>query len=133
MKKLAFLPLVLLLSGCAGWFNKPPIRVVAEPLPAVIAPVPAPITTRPVTWQVLTVTDLQNIISQQETNPDPNFVLYALDNGNFQALNLNLIEIRRFVLEQQQTIQFYKKIEADANPEPESAPRERRCFLIICL
>lgn len=87
---------------------------------------------REVRWQVLTIDDLRRIIAEHDANPDPNFAIYALDNGNFQALNLNIIDIRRFVLEQQQVIQFYKKIEDDAHPEPAPVP-EKKCFLGICL
>lgn len=122
----------LFLAGCFGTTNGP-IRTSPAVIPAVVAPVPAPLNMRPVRWQVLTVADLQRIISEQEVSPDPNFVLYALDNGNFQALNLNLVDIRQFVLEQQEVITFYKKVEEDARPAPAEEAAPRRCFLGICL
>jgi hypothetical protein len=133
--KLSNLVLILgstiFLSGC--FTTTGPIQTSPAVIPAVIAPVPAPVNMRPVRWQVLTTADLQRIVAEQEANPDPNFVLYALDNGNFQALNLNLVDIRQFVLEQQEVITFYEKVEADAHAEAEEEPARRRCFLGLCL
>lgn len=127
---LALVSAAVLLSGC--FTTSGPIQTSPAVIPSVIAPTPAPVNMRPVQWQVLTTNDLRRIIAEQEANPDPNFVLYALDNGNFQALNLNLVDIRQFVLEQQEVITFYKKVEEDAHAEPEE-PAPRRCFLGICL
>lgn len=129
-KILAFLAPLFFVAACTT--TEGPIRTAPAEIPAAVAPQPAPLNMRPVQWQVLTTDDLRRILAEQEANPDPNFVLYALDNGNFQALNLNLVDIRQFVLEQQEAITFYKKVEEDAHPEPEAQPA-RRCFLGICL
>lgn len=129
-KLLAIIP-ALFLAGCIST-GRAPIQTAPAVIPAVQGPVPAPLNMRPVRWQVLTTEDLRRIVAEQDSNPDPNFVLYALDNGNFQALNLNLVDIRQFVLEQQEAITFYKKIEADAHPEPVVEPA-KKCFLGFCL
>lgn len=131
MKHFALLVSLLVLGGCATAGNKP-IQTRPAEIPAAVAPVPAPLNMRPVQWQVLTVDDLRRILAEQEAQPDPNFVLYAMDNGNFQALNLNLVDIRQFVLEQQEALTFYKRVESDAHPEPQEELK-RRCFLGVCL
>lgn len=131
MKKFIILSSALALSGCIATGGGVPSANPAN-IPAAVAPQPAPLNMRPVQWQVLTTDDLKRILAEQEANPDPNFVLYALDNGNFQALNLNLVDIRQFVLEQQEAITFYRKIEEDSHPVEEAKPN-KRCFLGFCL
>lgn len=132
MKKfLAILP-AFFLAGCFTFSDDTPIQTTPARIPTAVAPTPAPLNMRPVHWQVLTVDDLRRLLAEQEANPDPNFVLYALDNGNFQALNLNLVDIRQFVLEQQEVITFYKAVEEDSHPE-ETPPPAKKCFLVFCL
>jgi hypothetical protein len=109
----------VMLAGCEHT-----VAVAPTVMPAAIAPTATPLTLNDVKWKILTKSDLEALVKQLDANPDPNFVIYTLDNGNFQALNLNLVEIRRFVLEQQQVIVFYQNLEKSEHPDPKPAPKK---------
>ena len=129
MKKLLavlVLASTLTLGACATTHT---VTVEPTKIPAAVAPTPQPLTMRDVQWKVLTKADLEVLLQDLNTNPNPNFALYTLDNGNFQALNLNLVEIRRFILEQQQVTVYYKDLEASEHPvEEPAAPKKKRFF-----
>lgn len=127
MKKLLIATLAvasLSLAACAT----DGVTVDSVKIPAAQAPEPAPLTMRNVQWKILTKADLEKLLAELEANPDPNFALYTLDNGNFQALNLNLVEIRRFIVDQQQVIVFYKNLENPTPPaeEKKEEPKKKR-------
>lgn len=127
MKKIVLAALAsgLLLSGCATTGS---VTVQPTKIPAAEAPTPAPLNMRDVQWKILTKADLEALLIELEQNPDPNFALYTLDNGNFQALNLNLVDIRRFILEQQQVVVYYRDLEAQTHPaeEKKEEPKKKR-------
>jgi hypothetical protein len=98
MKK-GFLALIVcgFLAACGG-----AAPVALDPIAIKLAPVTIPtippIKTAPVTWQVLTASDMVKVAKAK-----PNTVVYGLDQTNFKNLNLNLSEATRY-MEQQKAV-----------------------------
>jgi hypothetical protein len=110
MRRLA--PLWLLsLSACSvlgdlGLASQPIPVPVLENGTKVAVPQPAPIKTSPVHWQVLDSEGLKALVAKLESHPDSQFVIYALDTRNFEALTLNLSELKRYIEQQKEALKF---------------------------
>ena len=109
MKNIFLLLLLLCVASCASDIN-----VTASPtkFPEVKAPTAQPMNFQDMSWKIYNKADLLALIDQLSKNPDKNFALYTLDGTNFKALDSNLQEMRRFILEQQAVIVFYQNIQA---------------------
>lgn len=79
-----------------------------KPRPAVVEPKTMPVRMKGVEWKVITKPELERMLVELEKNPDPNFALFALTPQGFEALSTNLVEINRFMQEQQQVIRYYR-------------------------
>lgn len=97
-------------------------EIIAKPvaLPPVTAPTAAPLVLRDTNWQILTAADIRALAADLEANPGKTITLYALDDDGFDALSLNLVDIRRYILEQQQIIRFFEGLEASNHPVEDS-------------
>ena len=69
---------------------------------------PTPITMKDADIVVVTESNLQEVISRIK-NTQGEFVLYAMTASSFEALALNLEQIKRFIEEQNQVILYYEK------------------------
>jgi hypothetical protein len=119
-------PKLIAVTGMVGALaacNGRDITATVPTLPHTTAPVAAPLVLRDTNWQIITAADLRRMADELEANPGQQITLYALDDDGFDALNLNLIDIRRFILEQQQIIKFYEDLEEATHPS-ESADAE---------
>lgn len=105
--KLSALALVIGLAACQ---HDQPNSVIIAPQVPVNPPKTLPINTRKVEWKVLTQAELVKLLDELEKNPDPNFALFALTPQGFENLSYNLLEIKRFIQEQQEVIVYYQQI-----------------------
>jgi len=96
---------MLAIAGCS-----PTTKTVYlyEPRPKVVEPQTQPVRMKPVDWKVITKPELEKILAELEKNPDPNFALFALTPKGFENLSTNLVEINRFMQEQQQVVLYYR-------------------------
>jgi len=100
------LPLVAFLAACSQT-TQTVYQYQPRPVPA--EPATSPVNMRPgVEWKVLTKKELQEQLAELEKNPDPNFALFALTPKGFEALSSNMVEISRFMQEQQEVIKYYR-------------------------
>ena len=104
---------ILLLAACSST----EITTVPIQLPTVDAPKALPLSMREVKWQVMNSDDLKALVAALEASPDPKYVIYVLDNRNFENMALNMEEIKRFMLEQQQVIIFYENLQKPVNTD----------------
>ena len=100
--------MLLLLSGCGSNVRLDPVIVRDI---AVTAPVIQPVVLNSVVWQVLTKTELL-ALSRQNT------VVFGLDDVNYKNLNLNLVEIKRYLDEQKTSITMLNTINAQRSATP---------------
>jgi uncharacterized lipoprotein YajG len=99
--KILLLLVLVILSGC-----KTPLEISTNNSP-VTAPSPSPLHLEPVEWKVFN----RDGIVELSKMATPTTVIYTLDPSNFEHLNKNLLELRRYILEQNQAVEFYKSVQ----------------------
>jgi hypothetical protein len=89
---------IFLLSSCAGGIK--PVEITNTPLqPTITQPSnPTPITMLPIHWKII--------------NQDGN-IYYGLTVKDYEALALNMEEIKRYLLAQKNIIKYYKAVTAN--------------------
>lgn len=87
--------LLLIVTACSS------SKIATSPvmLPTVTAPRAAPMNLATIKWNVMT------------GNLSSNRTLYTLDQDNYVKLDTNLLDIKRYIEEQAQTILFYEQLE----------------------
>ena len=93
-----------LTSACTSQMLLDPV---VQKQPAVSIPPITPLTLSDVQWKVLNATDLKALLAANKNN---DLVLIALDPDNYQNMNLNLIEIKRYITAQKSVIVLLKQI-----------------------
>ena len=91
----------LFLTGCASTLN---IHTAPVTLAPIQAPQAQPMTLGNIKWSVMNQADIKAL------KPGSGFVIYTLDGKNFRQLDNNILEMRRYILEQNQIIIFYKGV-----------------------
>ena len=116
------LPLALLpLAACQT--TPTPIEVTAKPVEFnIIQPVdPQPVDMLKVNAKVLTKENVDAFIKQaQKDLGTDNPVFVALSTSDYEALSLNIQELKRYIVQQQRIIAYYKK--ATASHDVTTAP-----------
>jgi len=102
IQKLSILLFAGLLAGCASTVALDP--VVQKP-PPVSIPTVQPLSLNSVQWQVMNLSDLKALLAK---NTD--VVLFTLDANNYQNLNSNFVEIKRYLTEQKAVLVLLKKV-----------------------
>jgi hypothetical protein len=98
-----------------------PIQITAKPVElSIIQPVdPQPVDMLKVRSRVLTKDNVEEFIKQAKADQGTdNPVFVALSTNDYEALSLNIQELKRYIVQQQRIIAYYKKATA---PQP-SAP-----------
>lgn len=104
MYKILSVFLLLSLVACK------PMIVELEKTP-VSAPSPSPLNLKDIEWRVFNLEEANKLLEKHKG--DSNFVIYVLTPDGFESFQNNLLELRRFILEQQQVIVFYNNIQSD--------------------
>ncbi len=105
--KYVILAFTLLLVGCGS--NVITNAVVQHDVP-VSVPSAQPLTLNDVQFQVLTVDQLKTLLTKLQSAQNDGQVVFALDTQNYTNLQLNLVEIQRYIKEQKAIIDMVKQI-----------------------
>lgn len=97
--------LLLLLAGCSG---TPIVNTVVQHDVVVTVPDAQPMILNPMNWKVLTLDQLELIVKNKE-----HVLYFSLDTKNYTNLQLNFVEIQRYIKEQKAIIEMLKKINDD--------------------
>jgi|ERR1700691_3509695 len=97
-----------LLSGCATSLT---VKTSQVQLSTVQVPHPLPIALSNLSWKVLNISDIKILANKLKNSPSSSFSIYVLDSSGFTNLDNNLLEMRRYILEQKQVILFYQGLE----------------------
>ena len=111
--KLAMAALVLPLAACSSMPQK--LEVTAKPVELnIIQPVdPQPVDMLKVQVKVITKENVEAFIKQaQKDLGTDNPVFVALSTRDYEALSLNIQELKRYIVQQQRIIAYYKKATA---------------------
>ena len=118
MKKIfSIIALSLTLTACATTAPNPPPIIIA-PTPPVNPPKADPIVMAPVQWKVYSSDELKALAAKNGGS----FVLFTLDTDNFKHLNGNLVDIKRFIEQQNAIIDYLTKA---ANAPSEAAAKNK--------
>lgn len=66
----------------------------------VTIPVVPPMALSGVKWQVYDLATLKTLVAGMEARGETNAVIYVLDQGNYEALAMNLSEMKRYITDQ---------------------------------
>jgi hypothetical protein len=91
----------LILTGCAT--TPVPVPTIVTP-PPVSVPVPTPTNLQNMKYQLVTAATLPTFEATFQANPNAQF--YVLDRPNMEIMISNVQELRRYILEQQTTINY---------------------------
>ena len=119
--KLALAALMLPLAACSSMPQQ--IQVTAKPVDiSIIQPVdPQPVDMLRVASRVLTASNVEEFIKQAKIDQGTdNPVFVALSTRDYEALSLNIQELKRYIVQQQRIIAYYKKATAprDVTQQP---------------
>jgi len=100
---------LLLLSSCSWKPEKEIITKAEVYVPTInIVPRPEPLTLRNADVIVITEKNLEEVI-QRVKDMQGSFVVYALDPKSFEALAINMEQIKLYIEKQKQIILYYEK------------------------
>ena len=116
---------ILLLSGCSLFTREPyipettPVEIVTVTQPAVVYhPVlPNPISTQPVEWKVLTPDTMQEYLADLEEGNAPTNAYYGLSTRGYENLSNNMAEIKRYIRQVLNIVEYYKNLHDEAPDE----------------
>ena len=95
--------IALFLAGCASTPPTPPVTP-QQVSPVIIHPtLPIPVTLEVPKFYVLTPDNVQEFFTREKTP-----VVYAVDTSGYQVLAANVQELRRYILELQNVVKYYK-------------------------
>ena len=123
LKTLTLLLLPLVISGCStfGFGSKPEKEIVVEtkivernsPTQAW----PRPLNMNNVTWYVVTEENYEEFIDKYKKENGEPWVFYVISVRGYEALALNMAEIRRYIEQQQKIIVYYENAVKPVTPE----------------
>ena len=109
---LSLLLVLLVTSGCSI-FRTPEKEIVVQTklvernIP--IQAAPRPLTMNDVSWYVVTEENFDEFIEKYEKEHGQPWVFYAISVRGYEAMALNMAEIRRYVEQQKQIILYYEE------------------------
>ena len=111
-------PLVILLSSCSWKPEKEIVTVETIVKPTIaIAQRPRPVEFDELKVKVITESNVQEVIQEMKDNQGQ-FLVYALDPVTFKNLAIGIEEIKRYIEQQNDIIDYYEKAVTD-EPEEE--------------
>lgn len=128
-KYLTTLSLLLVLvttSGCSIFGRTPEKEIVVQTklvernIP--IQAAPRPLTMSDVSWYVVTEENFDEFIEKYEKEHGKPWVFYAISVRGYEAMALNMAEIRRYVEQQKQIILYYEEAVTPKGVEDNDSP-----------
>ena len=116
---------ILLLSGCSLFGREPytpetrPVEVVTVTEPAAVYhPVlPNSISTQPVEWKVLTPDTMEEYLQDLKEGNAPTNAYYGLSTRGYENLSNNMAEIKRYIRQVLNIVEYYKNLHDEAPDE----------------
>jgi|TARA_R110000787_G_C13252570_1_gene429584 hypothetical protein len=130
MKQLLLISL-LLLSGCStigGFFSSPPavpvvapveIVTITEPAPMYHPPLPEGVTPAEIEWIVLNPSIMREYLENYDAGNAPAVAYYGLTAQAYENLSNNLADIRRYIRQNLNIIQYYRDNDPTRQEEEE--------------
>jgi hypothetical protein len=109
------------LAACQTGQNVPDV-VTNRPAP-VARPVVPPMDLQNVQWRVRDLDGLKALVADMERTGQNNAVFYVLTQDQYDALAMNLAEVKRYIADQDAANEFLgAALDTNARPAPQAAP-----------
>jgi hypothetical protein len=122
------LPIIgIALAALAGCASVAPLNINTVPTTFQIAqpPAPAPVQLSSIKFSVVTQATMATFVAAQikaQNNSNP--VFFVLDSNGYKAIRLNIAELQRYIVQQQQIIVYYQNVtKYISNPKPTTASK----------
>jgi hypothetical protein len=103
--KLIFVVLLMFVLTACETTRQQQIMLISPPVPK-----PAPVVMRNVEWKVYNLPELERLVAELRERNDGDFVIIALTPRGYENLGVNLIELERYIREQEEVVVFLKNI-----------------------
>jgi hypothetical protein len=111
-----FVPFIaVLLAACTN--VPPPVVTNTEVVKIIHPPLPSKVQMREVKWQVYNREQLIKLLDETSST-DEEIVIFALTDNGYENLSVNVQELRRYILEQQEIIKYYRSVLKEGEPKP---------------
>lgn len=121
------------LAGCALFSGSrpdpaPPVETVTQRIPQEIyqPPLPNPVRLEDIRWFVITADNLDAQIARIENLQDGDFVVFAVTPRDYENMAGNLQELRRYVRQQREIIEYYREATRGSDSMEEWLERNRQ-------
>ena len=111
LRHLLILTLLISTTACSTLQKVQRLEVFSTPVeraPIPMQPPPAPVKLRSVEWYVVTE-DTYDDFKEKLVNRQGLPVWYSITVNDYENLSINLEELRRYIIEQQQLLKYYEK------------------------
>jgi hypothetical protein len=111
LRHLLILTLLISTTACSTLQRVQKLEVFSTPVeraPIPMQPPPAPVKLRSVEWYVVTE-DTYDDFKEKLVNRQGLPVWYSITVNDYENLSINLEELRRYIIEQQQLLRYYEK------------------------
>jgi hypothetical protein len=124
-KSLLLIPISLLLNSCSS--NQPEIKKPEVIIKTKVIEKNIPIQARPkgltlskdITWYVITPETIDAFDEKLKKEQGEEWVFYAIEVKDYERLSLNVAEVRRYILQQMNIIEYYENSIQDNNTKQE--------------
>lgn len=122
LRHLLILTLLISTTACSTLQKVQRLEVFSTPVeraPIPMQPPPAPVKLRSVEWYVVTE-DTYSDFKEKLVNRQGLPVWYSITVNDYENLSINLEELRRYIIEQQQLLKYYEKAITEDSEETET-------------
>ena len=119
LRHLLILTLLISTTACSTLQRVQKLEVFSTPVeraPIPMQPPPAPVKLRSVEWYVVTE-DTYDDFKEKLVNRQGLPVWYSITVNDYENLSINLEELRRYIIEQQELLKYYEKAIAEDSEE----------------
>lgn len=111
------------LSGCS-FFQQPP-KIIEKPVyinrPAPVLPEVQPVEQQPLTWIIITEENFEQVVKEFEAQ-NKRLVFFATTPEGYEAMILNMADMRRYIVQQKAIIAAYKTYAETPPDKPKEEP-----------
>jgi len=122
LRHLLILTLLISTTACSTLQRVQRLEVFSTPVeraPIPMQPPPTPVKLRSVEWYVVTE-DTYDDFKEKLVNRQGLPVWYSITVNDYENLSINLEELRRYIIEQQQLLKYYEKAITEDSEETET-------------
>ncbi len=112
------------LSACANKESTPPQVITNTPVP-ITPPTVTPLDLQNVKWTVHDYASLKKMVADAEKKGQPNVIFYVLTQDDYNALAMNVAEVKRYISDQKAASDFLSASIITNSSKPE-APVEKK-------